>query len=97
MAHVDTYEAAELYAAMMGRPEPEDDMENDALESECADRFGIDFLQLSDIAERLLPLCEHRELALSGRSARGFAKNGAFICKVYDDDIDTSEGDFSHG
>jgi hypothetical protein len=92
MTSVDICEAAELYAAMMGRPEPKDNAESDALESECIDRFGVDFLQLSKIAKRLLPLCEHRQLALSGRSARGFARNGAFICKTYDEP--TKEEDY---
>ncbi len=93
MASVDTYEAAELYAAMVSKPEPESDTESDALESECVERFGVDFLQLSEIAELLLPLCEHCELPLSGKSARGFARDGAFICKTYDQPIHTREGD----
>ena len=86
-AFVHDFEAAELFAAMMGKPEPETDKEFEALERECIDNFGIDFFGLSEIAERLLPLCEHANTALSGASARGFAKNGVFICKIYDEDL----------
>ena len=87
IAQVEDFEAAELFAAMIGKPEPESDAEIDALDDECIDRFGIDLMQFTEIVSHLLPFCEHQNLALSGASARGFAKNGAFICKVYDDEL----------
>jgi hypothetical protein len=93
MATVYDFEAAELFAAMINKPEPETDEDTEALQQQCIDQFGVDFYGLAEIVERLLPLCEHANAALSGASARGFARNGAFICKVYDDDINPSEGD----
>jgi hypothetical protein len=90
MTAIYDFEAAELFAAMMNKPEPETDEDIETLQQQCIDQFGVDFYGLAEIAERLLPLCEHRVLALSGDTARGFARNGAFICKVYDDDIDTT-------
>ncbi|NBP60449.1 MAG: hypothetical protein EBU53_05010 [Proteobacteria bacterium] len=73
---------------MMGKPEPETDEETDALEQECINEFGIDFCGLAEIAERLLPLCEHAHVALSGAPARGFASGNRFICKVYDEEVE---------
>jgi hypothetical protein len=90
MATVYDFEAANLFAAMMNKPEPETDEDTETLQQQCIDQFGVDFYGLAEIAERLLPLYEHQVLALSGETARGFARNGAFICKVYDDDIDTT-------
>jgi hypothetical protein len=81
---VEDFEAIELAAAMLGKPEPETDDATRALEDECIDRFGVDPYQLAEIASHLLPLCEHGTAALSGASVRGFAKDGAFICKMYD-------------
>jgi hypothetical protein len=91
MATFYDFEAAELFAAMMNKPEPETDEDTEALQQQCIDQFGVDFYGLAEIVERLLPLCEHARTAFSGASARGFARNGAFICKVYDDDINPSE------
>ena len=84
---VHDFEAIELFAAMIGKPEPETDEETDALERQCINDFGVDFYGLAEIAERLLPLCEHANAAISGAAARGFAKDGMFICKVYDEDL----------
>ena len=88
---VEEFEAAELFAAMIGEPEPVTDAEISALDDKCTDRFGIDLLQFTEIVGYLLPFCEHRNLALSGAPARGFAKDGAFICKVYDDEPSSRE------
>lgn len=87
MPTVCDFEAIELFAAMIGKPEPESDEEISALEQQCIDDFGVDFCGLAEIAGRLLPLCEHANTAISGAPARGFATGGRFICKVYDDDI----------
>jgi hypothetical protein len=87
IAQVEDVEATELFAAMIDKPEPETDEQITALDDECIERFGIDLMQFTEIVSRLLPLCEHRNLALSGAPARGFAKDGAFICKVYDDEL----------
>lgn len=84
---IHDFEVVELFAAMMNKPEPETDEEAETLQEQCIAQFGIDFYGLTEIVERLLPLCEHRELALSGKHARGFARDGAFICKVYDEDL----------
>jgi hypothetical protein len=84
---VEDFEATELFAAIIGKSEPETDEEIRAMDDECIDRFGIDLLQFTEIVSHLLPFCEHRNLALSGAPARGFAKDGAFICKVYDDEL----------
>jgi hypothetical protein len=84
---VEDFEATELFAAMIGKPEPETDEEISAMDDECIDRFGIDLMQFTKIVSHLLPFCEHRNLALSGAPARGFAKDEAFICKVYDDEL----------
>jgi len=84
---VHDFEATELFAAMIGKPEPETNAEISALDDECIDRFGIDLMQFTEIVSHLLPFCEHQELALSDEPARGFAKDGAFICKVYDVDL----------
>jgi hypothetical protein len=84
---VEDFEAIELFAAMIGKSEPETDEEIRAMDDKCIDRFGIDLLQFTEIVSHLLPFCEHRNLALSGAPARGFAKDGAFICKVYDDEL----------
>ena len=84
---VHDFEATELFAAMIGKPEPDTDAEISALDDECIDRFGIDLMQFTEIVSHLLPFCEHRTLCLSGLPARGFAKDGAFICKVYDEDL----------
>jgi hypothetical protein len=81
---VEDFEATELFAAIIGKSEPETDEEIRAMDDECIDRFGIDLMQFTEIVSHLLPFCEHRNLALSGAPARGFAKDGAFICKVYD-------------
>ncbi len=83
---VEDFEATELFAAMIGKPDPETDAEISALDDECIERFGIDLMQFTEIVSHLLPFCEHRTLALSGASARGFAKDGAFICKIYGED-----------
>ena len=93
MPAVHDFEVPELFAAMVGKPAPETDEETDALEQECINEFGIDFYGLAEITERLLPLCEHANAAISGAPARGFAKGGCFICKVYDDDLSPIEGD----
>jgi hypothetical protein len=84
---VEDFEATELFAAIIGKPEPETDEEIRAMDDECIDRFGIDLIQFTEIVSHLLPFCEHRNLALSGAPARGFAKDGAFICRVYDDEL----------
>jgi hypothetical protein len=84
---VEVFEAIELFAAMIGKPEPEADEEIRAMDDECIDLFGIDLVQFTEIVSHLMPFCEHRNLALSGAPARGFAKDGAFICKVYDDEL----------
>lgn len=86
-AIVHDFEVPELFAAMIGKPEPETDEETEALEQQCIDDFGVDFCGLAEIAERLLPLCEHAHAALSGAPARGFARGGRFICKVYDETV----------
>jgi len=84
---VEDFEATELFAAMIGKPEPETDEEIRAMDDECINHFGIDLMQFAEIVSHLMPFCEHRNLALSGAPARGFAKDGAFICKVYDDEL----------
>jgi hypothetical protein len=87
IALIEDFEAAELFAAMIGRPEPKTDAQINALDDECIERFGIDLMQFNEIVSCLLPFCEHRHLAFSGATARGFAKDEAFICKVYDDQL----------
>ena len=82
---IDYYDVPDLYAAMTGKPEAESDEDIDSLERECIDQFGVDFDGLAEIASKLMPLCTQAVLPLSGRTARGFAHDGAFICKVYDD------------
>ena len=63
---VHDFEATELFAAMIGKPEPETDAEISALDGECIDRFGIDLTQFTEIVSHLLPLCEHQILGLTG-------------------------------
>jgi hypothetical protein len=81
---IDYYDVPDLYAAMTGRPEAESDEETDKLEEDCISKFGVDFEGLAAIASKLMPLCTQATLPLSGRSARGFAHGGAFICKMYE-------------
>jgi hypothetical protein len=87
-AIVHDFEVPGLFAAMIGKPEPETDEETDALEQDCINEFGIDFYGLAEIAGLLLPLCEHANAAISGAPARGFATGGLFICKVYDEEVE---------
>jgi len=46
---VEEFEAAELFAAMIGEPEPVTDAEISAMDDKCIDRFGIDLLQFTEI------------------------------------------------
>ena len=84
---IHDFEVAELFAAMIGKPEPDTDEETEALEQQCISDFGIDFCGLAEIAQLLLPLCEHAWPAISGTPARGFAKGNHFICKMYDEEV----------
>jgi hypothetical protein len=81
---LDAYDACDLYAAMANTEDAEDDDAMVRMETKCMAHIGIDFEQLAAIAELLLPLCTQAQLAISGDTARGFAKNGAFICKMVD-------------
>lgn len=80
---IDEFEAAELAAAMLGRPAPDDDADVYALCDALLEEFNLDWEQLATVAEKLMPLIAVGTV-LSGRTARGFARDGAFICKIYD-------------
>ncbi len=79
---IDELDAAELFAAMTDQDEPEDDAAVQRLDEACVERYGIELATLAAVATDLMKLCEHARLALSGQDARGFARDGAFICKV---------------
>lgn len=83
----DIDEVAELYAAMTGQPEPEDDEAFDALQEDCVERFHTDLEHFSEIVELLLPLCSQSIGPLTNQPMRGFAKDGFYIIKVYDEDL----------
>lgn len=73
------WEAEELARHLCGLPEDEDDDEE--LESGLLDKFDVDFLQFATIADALLPLCVCGTSALTGKAYQGFGKDGTFMMK----------------
>ena len=64
--HVPDYlDAAELWAAMRGKPAPEGDAAVEAMEDDLINQLGIDLTQLAGIADMLLPFCAQAKLVIS--------------------------------
>ena len=72
-------EAEELAALVLGL-DP-DSIDSSEVEDKMADKFGVDMETFQKLAEALMPFTVAARTALSGTLCRGYAHDGAFICK----------------
>lgn len=72
-------EAEELAAVICGLDE--DNYDSRQVEDVLYEKFDCSFESFHKIVEALVPLTIPAKAAISGRSFRGFVKNGSFIVK----------------
>ena len=79
-------EAAELAAAILDVEAPETDEAIEAIESQFMEKYDIDLNVLSEIAERLLPLCAMDKSPLTNTFRKGFVRDNCYIVKIETDE-----------
>lgn len=82
---INYWESAELAAAVLGIEAPETDADEALIEVQFAEKYGIDLITFSDLAEKLLPLCAMDKSPLTDTFRRGFVRDGAYIVKITTD------------
>lgn len=79
---IDFYEAAELAAAVLKMPPPDDDSDIDILDAKLYEELDVDLETFHRLVERLAPFCASGNSAVTNRPMKGFATGGVMICKV---------------
>ncbi len=72
-------EAEELAALVLGL-DP-DEADSSEVEDKMADKFGVDMETFQKVAEALMPFTVAARTALGNTLCRGYAHEGAFICR----------------
>jgi hypothetical protein len=76
---MDWMDAEELAVVVLGMDEETAD--SNAIEQALYERFDISMEQFHKVAEALMPFTIPAQTLISGEFFKGFAKDGAFICK----------------